>query len=39
VLGAFPTRIDAPTFDANSNEVAIETVEVIAQGMNVDYNP
>lgn len=39
VLGAFPTRIDAPTFDADSNEVAIETVEVIAQDMQVDYNP
>src|SRR3954468_16254708 len=39
VQGAMPIKIDAPTFDANSNEVAIEMIEVIAQDLQVDYNP
>ncbi len=39
VQGAFPVKIDAPTFDANSNEVAIESIEVIAQDVQIDYNP
>jgi phage tail-like protein len=39
VQGALPTRIDAPTFDANSNEVAIETIEVSAQNLQVEYSP
>jgi len=39
VQGAMPIKIDAPTFDANSNEVAIETLELIAQDLQVDYNP
>lgn len=39
VQGALPTKIDAPTFDANSNEVAIETIEVIAQDVRIDYSP
>jgi phage tail-like protein len=39
VQGALPTRLEAPTFDANSNEVAIERMEFIAHGLQVDYNP
>lgn len=39
VQGALPVRIDAPTFDANSNETAIETIEVIAQDLQVEYSP
>jgi len=39
VQGAMPVKIDAPTFDANSNEVAIETIEVIAQDLQIDYSP
>jgi phage tail-like protein len=39
VQGALPTRIDAPTFDANSNEVAIETIELSAQNLQVEYSP
>jgi phage tail-like protein len=39
VQGAMPIKIDAPTFDANSNEVAIETIEVIAQDLQVEYSP
>ena len=37
VLAAMPIRIDAPTFDARSNEVAIETIELIAQDLQVEY--
>lgn len=37
VQGALPVKIDAPTFDANSNEVAIETIEIIAQGIEIEY--
>ena len=39
IQGALPTKIDAPTFDANSNEIAIETLEVIAQDLQVEYSP
>lgn len=39
VQGALPTKLDAPTFSANSNEVAIEAMEFIAHGLKVDYNP
>ncbi len=39
VQGAMPIKIDAPTFDSNSNEVAIETIEVIAQNLQIEYNP
>ncbi|NJN17074.1 MAG: phage tail protein [Oscillochloris sp.] len=37
VLGALPTKIDAPTFDANSNEVAVETIELVAHGLQIEY--
>lgn len=30
VVDAFPTKLSAPTFDANSNEVAIESMELMA---------
>jgi phage tail-like protein len=39
VQGALPIKLDAPTFDANTNEVAIETMEFIAHGLQVSYNP
>lgn len=29
-IDAFPTKLDAPTFDANSNDAAIESMELIA---------
>jgi phage tail-like protein len=38
VQGALPIKLDAPTFDANTNEVAIETMEFSAHGLQVDYN-
>ncbi|MCB0207847.1 MAG: phage tail protein [Anaerolineae bacterium] len=39
VRKALPIKLDAPTFDANSNDVAIETMEVIADYLQVDYDP
>lgn len=39
VQGALPVKLDAPTFDANTNEVAIETMELVAHGVQVNYNP
>jgi phage tail-like protein len=30
VVNAFPTKLDAPGFDANSNDAAIETLELMA---------
>ena len=38
VLEALPVKLDVPTFDASSNDVAIETMELIAQTVNVDYH-
>lgn len=37
VLNAFPTKLDAPTFDANSNDAAIETMELQADGIAINY--
>jgi phage tail-like protein len=37
--GALPVKLEAPGFDANSNEVAIETMELIAHDLQVKYNP
>ena len=39
VQGAIPVKLDAPTFDANSNDVAIESMELVAHGIQVDYSP
>jgi phage tail-like protein len=39
VQGALPVKLDAPTFDANSNEAAIEIMEFIARDIQVDYSP
>jgi phage tail-like protein len=39
VQSALPIKLDAPTFDAKANEVAIESLELIAVGLQVDYNP
>jgi phage tail-like protein len=39
VQGALPLKLEAPAFDAKSNEVAIETMELIAHGLQVNYNP
>ena len=39
VKGALPVKLDAPTFDANSNDVAIETLELVAHEIKIDYHP
>ena len=39
VLGALPTKLEAPTFNADGNEVAVETLELIAHDIQVDYHP
>ena len=33
VINAFPTKLDAPSFDATSNDVAIETMELTADNI------
>ena len=35
IATAIPVKLDAPTFDANSNEVAIERVELKAKGISL----
>lgn len=36
VLNAFPTKLDAPTFDANSNDVAVESMELMADRVLIE---
>jgi phage tail-like protein len=36
VGNAFPTKLDAPTFDAKSNDAAIETMELMADYVAVE---
>ena len=36
VINAFPTKLDAPSFDANSNDVAIETMELMADRITIE---
>lgn len=38
VQDAMPVKLEAPAFDANSNEIAIEQLELIAHGLRVDYS-
>jgi len=38
VLNAFPTKLDAPTFTASSNDVAIESMELMADGVLVEQS-
>lgn len=35
VTNAFPTKLDAPTFDANANDVAVESMELTADGVTM----
>jgi len=35
VANAFPTKLDAPTFDANATDVAIESMEVMGDGIEI----
>jgi hypothetical protein len=34
-----PVKLDAPAFVAASNEVAIASMELIAQRLKVEFNP
>ncbi|MEZ4453510.1 MAG: phage tail protein [Nannocystaceae bacterium] len=36
IVNAFPTKLDAPSFDVNSNDAAIETMEVMADRILVE---
>ncbi len=37
VINAFPTKLVVPTFDAKSNEVAIESLELMADDVKINY--
>jgi phage tail-like protein len=39
VIGAMPVKLHGPTFKASDNEVAIESLELIAEQLNVEFNP
>lgn len=36
VTNAFPTKLDAPTFDASATDVAVESMELMADGITVE---
>lgn len=36
IINGFPTKLDAPTFDANSNDVAIESMELMADRIRIE---
>jgi phage tail-like protein len=36
VINAFPTKLDAPSFTADSNDVAIESMELMADGVTIE---
>lgn len=36
VTNAFPTKLEAPSFDADSNDVAVETMELMADAVSVE---
>lgn len=38
VINAFPTKLDAPSFNASSNEVAIESLSLLANKMTIEYH-
>ena len=37
VIDAFPIKLDAPSFNASSNEVAIESLELMASDLKIEY--
>jgi phage tail-like protein len=39
VIGAMPVKLHGPNFKASDNEVAIESIELVAERLDVDYNP
>ncbi|MFC1603761.1 phage tail protein [Planctomycetota bacterium] len=36
VINAFPTKLDAPSFDAKSNDVAVESMELTADSVSIE---
>lgn len=36
VSNAFPTKLDAPSFDANSNDVAVESMELMGDKLSME---
>ena len=36
VTNAFPTKLEAPGFDANSDDVAVESMELMGDGVSVE---
>lgn len=36
-INAFPKKLDAPSFSATTNEVAIESLELMANDLKIDY--
>ncbi len=36
IVNAFPTKLDAPTFSAASNDAAIETLELMADSIRIE---
>ncbi|WPV01743.1 phage tail protein [Mucilaginibacter sp. cycad4] len=38
VINAFPVKLSAPSFNANSNEVAIESMELMASSLEMSEN-
>jgi len=37
ITNAFPKKMEAPTFDATSNDVAIESLELRADSLSIEY--
>lgn len=38
IAKAIPVKLDAPTFDASTNEVSVESLEVMAAGISIEYH-
>jgi phage tail-like protein len=38
VFNAFPVKLDAPSFNAKTNDVAIESLELMADDLKVEFN-
>ena len=36
LLNAFPVKLDAPTFTASSNDVAVETMQLMGDGVQIE---
>lgn len=38
VIDAFPTALSAPTFDAEAQQIAIESLDLMATGLHINYH-